>query len=104
ERDYVLRHSDTSLVLVQDALLKHRYVDEIDDAYPGLADGERVPDLPFLRRVVPLSRWESFVAEGAAISGALVDAAAAQVEPSDHGIVIYTSGTTAHPKGVLHNQ
>jgi acyl-CoA synthetase (AMP-forming)/AMP-acid ligase II len=38
------------------------------------------------------------------VSDALLDACIDQVEPSDDGVLIYTSGTTAHPKGVLHTQ
>ena len=32
------------------------------------------------------------------------DAIANEVHPADDGVLIYTSGTTAHPKGVLHRQ
>ena len=32
----------------------------------------------------------------------LLDAAMAEVHPRDPGIIIYTSGTSANPKGVLH--
>jgi fatty-acyl-CoA synthase len=114
ERDYILRHSDASLLIVQDALLKHRFAEEVADAYPGSPGGERFPGLPFLRRVVELRvrseqpprfcTWSDFLAAGATVSDELLDAAAAQVAPSDAGIVIYTSGTTAHPKAVMHNQ
>ena len=48
--------------------------------------------------------WADFLEAGASASDELLDAAAAQVFPSDAGIVIYTSGTTAHPKAVMHNQ
>src|SRR5215831_12370740 len=54
ERDYVLRHSDTSVLLVEDALLKHQFVAELCKAYPELETGERMPSLPFLRRVVEI--------------------------------------------------
>jgi acyl-CoA synthetase (AMP-forming)/AMP-acid ligase II len=113
ERDYVIRHSDTSLLIVQDALLKHRYVDDLDTQYPELAAGGRSPSLPFLRRVVELQTadrpsrfgtWDELLAGGEAIRDQELDAAAAAVAPSDDGVVIYTSGTTAQPKGVLHNQ
>ena len=114
ERDYILRHSDASLLIVQDALLKHRFAEAIAEAYPASVDGTVFPELPFLRRVVELQvhgdgpprfgTWADFLQAGAAVSDELLDAAAAQVLPSDAGIVIYTSGTTAHPKAVMHNQ
>ena len=72
------------------------------------------PELPFLRRVIELQAhgdgpprfgtWAEFLDAGATVSDELLDAAAMQVFPSDAGIVIYTSGTTAHPKAVMHNQ
>ena len=36
------------------------------------------------------------------MSDELLDAAMAEVHPHDPGIIIYTSGTSANPKGVLH--
>jgi len=115
ERDYILRHSDTCLLIVQDALLKHRFAEAIAEEYPASASGERLARLPFLRRVVELNvrgggggphfePWSDFLASGESVSDELLDAAASQVAPSDAGIVIYTSGTTAHPKAVMHNQ
>jgi acyl-CoA synthetase (AMP-forming)/AMP-acid ligase II len=48
--------------------------------------------------------WDELVARGAEVPDAWLDAAAAEIAPSDDGMLIYTSGTTAHPKGVLHRQ
>jgi acyl-CoA synthetase (AMP-forming)/AMP-acid ligase II len=114
ERDYVLRHSDSSLLIVQDALLKHRFAEAIAETYPASVSGTPFPELPFLRRVVELKvhgddpprfgTWDDFLEAGAVVPDDLLDAAAAQVAPPDAAIVIYTSGTTAHPKAVMHNQ
>ena len=64
---------------------------------------------PFLRRVVAfgdpegrLEGWEEFLGLGDDVDEALVDAAAATVVPYDDAVMIYTSGTTALPKSVLH--
>jgi fatty-acyl-CoA synthase len=112
ERDYVLRHSDASVLLVEDALLKHRFVAELCEAYPELETGERVASLPFLRRVVEIpahggparfETWAELLARAGTVGDAELDTAVDQVAPSDDCIVIYTSGTTSHPKGVLHN-
>jgi acyl-CoA synthetase (AMP-forming)/AMP-acid ligase II len=46
--------------------------------------------------------WDTFLAEGAAISDQRVDEAAARVTPDCDGLVIFSSGTTARPKGVQH--
>jgi acyl-CoA synthetase (AMP-forming)/AMP-acid ligase II len=117
ELDYVLRHGDASLLLLQDALLKHRYLDGLAERHPELgraAPGRlRCAALPQLRRVVCLGPdamwgavegWDGFLARGDEIPDALLDAVAREVHPADDGLVIYTSGTTARPKGVIHRQ
>ncbi len=117
ELDYILRHSDASLLLMQPSLLKHRFVDELVEAHPEIARGVpgriRCAALPQLRRIACLDLeaprgavepWSDLLAQGEDVSDALLDAAIDEVEPSDDGILIYTSGTTAKPKGVLHTQ
>jgi acyl-CoA synthetase (AMP-forming)/AMP-acid ligase II len=48
--------------------------------------------------------WRDLLAQARDVSDALLDAVSAEVEPTDDGLIIYTSGTTAKPKGVLHTQ
>lgn len=108
ERDYILRHSDASLLLLQPALLKHRFLEELESDHPELASGTpgrlRCAALPQLRRVACLGQpsWEELLALGDDVPETLLDAVGEEVEPTDDGFIIYTSGTTAHPKGVLH--
>ena len=45
--------------------------------------------------------WGAFLAGGAAIDDATADARAAAVRPDDLSDLIFTSGTTGHPKGVM---
>jgi fatty-acyl-CoA synthase len=110
ERDYILRHSDASLLLLQPELLAHRFLDELVADHPELASGTpgrlRCAALPQLRRVACLgdASWAALLALGDDVPDALLDAIRDQIEPSDEGMIIYTSGTTAHPKGVLHMQ
>jgi acyl-CoA synthetase (AMP-forming)/AMP-acid ligase II len=117
ERDYILRHSDASLLLAQPTLLKRDFVAELLEGHPELANCEpgalRCPALPHLRGVAVLGpgggrgaiqTWEQLLARGETVSEELLDAMADEVVPSDDGVLIYTSGTTAHPKGVLHMQ
>ncbi|MEN8182516.1 MAG: class I adenylate-forming enzyme family protein [Myxococcota bacterium] len=108
ECDYILRHGDASLLLLQESLEKHRYRRELEARHPELAQGEpgrlRCPALPQLRRVVSLDQWEALLALGTDVPEGLLDGLAAEVGPSDDALVIYTSGTTALPKGVLHAQ
>jgi fatty-acyl-CoA synthase len=114
ERDYILRHSDASVLVTQPSLFNHRFVDELLESHPELAAGEpgrlRSTTFPFLRRIVSLGptgrpsveTWDDTVARAAEVPDELLDAAMAEVHPRDPGIIIYTSGTSAHPKGVLH--
>ena len=117
ERDWMLRHSDVSTLLLQRSLRSRDYLEELLVAHPEIADAApgrvRCPALPQLRRLVVAGRdrarggaqgWEELAALGADVSSALVKAAAAEVAPADDAMLIYTSGTTAHPKGVLHLQ
>jgi fatty-acyl-CoA synthase len=117
ELDYILRHSDASLLLMQPSLLRRGLLEELLDAHPEIARGRagriRGPALPQLRRVACLGidaprgavePWSALLAAGEDVGDALLEAAGDEVEPSDDGVLIYTSGTTANPKGVLHTQ
>lgn len=117
ERDYLLRHADVSVLVLQRTLKSRDYLDELQDRHPALAacaPGRiHCPALPSLRRLVctgaervpdAAESWREVEEMGDDVPEALLDALAAEVAPSDDGILVYTSGTTAHPKGVLHRQ
>ncbi|MBN2624858.1 MAG: acyl--CoA ligase [Acidimicrobiales bacterium] len=114
ERDYILRHSDASVLVTQPSLLKHRFVDELLESHPELSGGRpgqlRSPAFPFLRRIVScepappdgVDAWDHLLSGADEMPDEILDAAMAEVHPRDPGIIIYTSGTSAHPKAVLH--
>jgi fatty-acyl-CoA synthase len=114
ELDHLLRHSDISILLTEAILLDHRFVDDILDlcpearhAAPGQIHSARYP---FVRRVVALDSkprgavqsWDDFLAAGKEVSDVLIDGIVRETTPSDDAIIIYSSGTTSLPKGVLH--
>ena len=114
ERDYILRHSDASVVVTQESLFNHRFVEELLASHPELAEGVagqlRSTAFPFLRRIVSLNpapqetveTWDALLARAAEVPDEQLDAAMAEVHPHDPGVIVYTSGTSANPKGVLH--
>jgi fatty-acyl-CoA synthase len=117
ERDHVLRHGDASWLLLQTGLLRHRFTDDLLARHPALASGRcgalRCPELPQLRGAFALGQaetrgavepWPELLRRGADVSDELLDALVAEVEPSDDAMIVYTSGTTAHAKGVVHAQ
>ena len=117
EREYILRHSDSALLLFQRTLLKHNFLEqllqllpELNETHDGALHSTKTPQL---RQVVALGlrknqgrvqAWDTFLARGSDFPDAVLDAMIAEVFPSDEGIIIYTSGTTSRPKGVLHMQ
>lgn len=114
ELAYLLGHADLSVLLLQTTMGTRRFADDVVELCPG-AKGGPVADVtyPYLRHVAALGppdhdagieSWDAFLERGREVDDALLDAVTAQIHPSDLGLVIYSSGTTAHPKGVLHHQ
>ena len=115
ELDYILRHSDASLLLLQPSLLKHGFAADLAQRHPQLSAGTpgalRCAALPQLRRIACLGSegcgfqsFDELLALGGDVSEELLSAIGDEVHPADEGLIVYTSGTTAHPKGVLHLQ
>jgi fatty-acyl-CoA synthase len=115
ELAYLLGHADLSALLIQTAMGSRRFADDVVELCPAAAKDGPIADpaFPFLRHVVALgpaedaaglASWSAFLERGDDLDDEVLDAASAQIHPSDLGLVIYSSGTTDRPKGVLHNQ
>ena len=114
ELDFIIRHSDASILLMQPSLRRRRFLADLLAAHPELSSGVsgrlRCAALPQLRRVAclgsgwpdPVDDWQALCVRAEDVPDAILDGVIAEVEPSDDAMIIYTSGTTAHPKGVLH--
>jgi acyl-CoA synthetase (AMP-forming)/AMP-acid ligase II len=119
ELGFVLRHADVHTLLTAARFLNNDYLERLEKFAPelaGLAAPLRLRALPYLREV---RVWESDGGErpwssgGAAALEALADATPEaddalleeverEVRPGDPMVVIYSSGSTADPKGAIH--
>ncbi len=100
EAAYVLRASGARLLFTVD--------DFLGVNYPALLQGQ---DLPALQRTVLLEEsaagssdcqgWKAFLAAGEAVSDDEVAQRAALITPDDTLDILFTSGTTGNPKGVV---
>lgn len=120
ERDHILRHGDAAMLLMQPEIAGRDLIAELTAANPALAGGRpgqvRCKGLPSLRRVFssgidedrgaiePLARLTELADGEAGTDQALLAGLVAELHPVDDAMIIYTSGTTALPKGVLHSQ
>ena len=111
ELAWVLRHSDVHTLLTVPTILGKDCLDRIEAAVPAL--GTRpvsdppllaIPEFPFLRHVAVLGdasrAWTSPLAAG--FDASMLAAAEGAVTESDDIAVIYSSGSMAEPKGVIH--
>ena len=112
---HVVVDADVSLLVTSDLVAEHvDHLERIKDAFPGLADtragdGFSVPGAPRLRGVVVLADdpgpayvdRAAFDAAGRDVAPAEVHRLRAQVPIRAVGMMMYTSGTTALPKGCL---
>lgn len=105
ELGWVLRDADIHTVLYTPALLGKDMDERLEAAVTGLADNDRstalaLPDLPALRWALPLgdAAWSHVEP----VSEAMLEASERGVRTSDDLVVIYTSGSMADPKGIIH--
>jgi acyl-CoA synthetase (AMP-forming)/AMP-acid ligase II len=109
----VVRHADLHAVISQPRFLAQDFVRNFQAAFPALA--ESTPDLqmidaPFLRWIVidadqapSWARSPEWLQPADARSDELLRAAEAEVFPDEPALMIYTSGQSADPKGVVHS-
>lgn len=116
ELDWALRHSDTALLVTVGSYLDEDYIERVALAVEGIDEQfhERVRVLshPYLRAVWVLGEVErpwagaisNLAARGDEIGDSLLLAVEEQVSPADPMVLVYSSGSTADPKGAVHTQ
>jgi acyl-CoA synthetase (AMP-forming)/AMP-acid ligase II len=114
----ILHHADVHTLLTVSRFLGHDYLERLESAAPGLAEhGDeplRIPSLPHLRAIYVWGEharsWarsgEALGAEAGAdprIDEDFLAAAEGCVQPADPMAILYSSGSTADPKGAVHS-
>lgn len=112
ELEYQLRVGDVALLIFERSLLERDYAADLIELCPELTrtKGElHSARLPFLRRAICIGdypsrafeTWKDLLREPLA-AASLIDATAAEVAPTDRGLVFFSSGSTAKPKAIVH--
>ncbi len=109
----IIRHADLHGVISQPSFLAQDFVHNLEEAFPALLRSGpelQLIDAPFLRWILVdtdkapgWARARDWLERSGEAGAEMLTAAEAEVFPEEPAIMIYTSGQSADPKGVLHS-
>ena len=114
ELDYLLKTSAVSVLLFERQVADKDFSAMLGNLEPALLDGgDRSLRYPYLRHLAVvgdvaagggIEQWREFLQRAGAIAPALAKETAAEVKPADTGAILFSSGSTSRPKGVVNSQ
>src|SRR5207247_2334963 len=115
ELDYLLRESAIGILLVERRVANKDFAEMLGKLEPAFQSNaaDRSGRFPHLRHLALIGdipagsrfeSWGAFCARADGITPDLAEATAEEVRPSDAGAILFSSGSTATPKGVINSQ